>query len=122
MEQGLLPPEPAVAVTATSEAIDGRGWLTVMVVMVVIGLGSLRSAPAPAEPVRIPCRESAAWMADALPGIGIKTRDLNWQKIRSGEITALPERARAIARQVFIWPTAPRPAVRTSDSEPHPHP
>lgn len=108
MEQGLLPPEPAFAVVVAPEEVDGRGWLMVMVAMVVIGLGSLRPSPVPAEPSRIPCAVSETWMADALPGIGVKTRELQLQKIRAGDIDALPERARAIARQVFITPEAPR--------------
>ncbi len=121
MEQGLLPPEPAVVVATKPDEIDGRGWLMVMVAMVVIGLISLRTSPEPTEPLRIPCAASEAWMADALPGIGIKTRDLQWQKIRSGEIGALPERARAIARHVFIWPAAPDTTTPAIDSELRPH-
>jgi len=118
MEHDLLPPEPAVSVVVAPTEIDGHGWLSVMVAMAVIGLISLRLPPAPADPIRIPCTASEIWMADALPGVGIKTRDLQWQKIRSGEIDALPERARIIARQIFTWPEAPR----STDSELPPRP
>lgn len=115
-----MPPEPAVVVATMPKEIDGRGWLMVMVAMLVIGLAGLRPSPTPVEPRRVACTASEGWMADALPGVGVKTRDLQWQKIRSGEIAALPERARTIARQVFIWPAAPysptHTATPTSDS------
>jgi hypothetical protein len=42
-------------------------------------------------------------MADALPGVGVKTRDVQWQRIKSGDLQALPERARVVAEQIFIW-------------------
>lgn len=101
-EQDLLPPEP-VMVAAESQQVDGRGWLMVMIAMVVIGLWSLKPAPAPSEPHPIPYARSEAWMADALPGVGIKTRDQQWQRIRAGQLDTLPASARAIARQVFTW-------------------
>lgn len=75
-----------------------------LVAMVVIGLWTFRAPPSPSEPRRIPIDLSEVWMADALPGVGSKTRDDQWRKIRTGTIDALPERARAIAREVFIWP------------------
>lgn len=121
-----MPPEPAVVIATTPEEIDGRGWLMVMVAMVVIGLAGLRPSPTPIEPRRVACTASEAWMADALPGVGTKTRDLQWQRIRSGEIAALPERARTIARHVFIWPAEPHSptptTTPTSDGGPRSHP
>jgi hypothetical protein len=86
-----------------------------LVAMVSIGLWTLRAPPSPSEPGRIPNAASEPWMADALPGVGIKTRDEQWRKIRAGALNALPERARDLAREVFIWsdrhPTtgSPRP-------------
>ena len=118
MEQGLLPPELAVTVPTGPHEIDHRGWLMVLVAMALIGLWSLRSPPAPSDPLRVPTAHSEAWMADALPGVGVKTRDQQWQRIKAGDPHALPERARAVASQVFIWPKA----HQTIGSEPHPRP
>lgn len=116
MERDLLPPEPAVVSPSGSEEVDGRGWSIVIMAMVLIGALSLRPTPQPGEPVRILHVDSQTWMADALPGIGVKTRDQQWRKIRAGEFAALPERARTIARQIFIWPDEPRPSPHTSGS------
>lgn len=118
MEQGLLPPELAVTIPAGPHEVDQRGWLMVTVAMVVIGLWSLRSPPAPSDPVRVPAARSEAWMADALPGVGVKTRDQQWQRITSGDLQALPERARAVASQIFTWTKSPLPI----GSEPRPRP
>lgn len=112
MEQDLIPPEPAVASPASS-LVDGRGWVMAVVAMVVIGVWTLRPAPAPSEPGRISAATSEPWMADALPGVGVKTRDEQWRRIRAGAIEALPERARAIAREVFTWPD-PHPTTGSS--------
>ena len=118
MEQGLLPPELALTVPTGPHEIDHRGWLMVLMAMVLIGLWSLRSPPAPSDPVRVPGIHSEAWMADALPGVGVKTRDQQWQRIKSGDLQALPERARVVASQIFIWAKSPQ----STDSEPRPRP
>jgi hypothetical protein len=104
MEGGLLPPEPVASASSASSEIDARGWLVVIVAMVAIGWWSHRPVPAPVEPIRIPTTASELWMADALPGIGAKTREAHWRHLRAGAISELPERARAIARQIFDWP------------------
>jgi hypothetical protein len=104
MESGLLPPDPTVLPPRSGSEIDNRGWLMVIVAMVVIGWWSHRPVPAPAEPIRIPTAMSESWMADALPGIGAKTREAHWRHLRAGAISQLPERARAIARQILVWP------------------
>ena len=105
----MLPPELAVTVPSGPHEIDHRGWLMVLMAMVLIGLWSLRSPPAPSDPLRVHAAHSEAWMADALPGVGVKTRDQQWQRIKAGDSHALPERARAVASQVFIWPETPLP-------------
>src|SRR5687768_6081546 len=110
MEQGLIPPDPVVAPPAGPLGVDGRGWVKVLAAMVLIGLWGLRSPPSPGEPRRISNALSEPWMADALPGIGIKTRDGHRRNIRSGAIEALPERARVVARQVFTWPDPAPPS------------
>lgn len=104
MESGLIPPEPLAFAPSAGSEIDHRGWLTVIVAMLLIGWWSHRPVPSPVEPLRIPTVMSEPWMADALPGIGVKTREVNWQHLRSGAITELPERARGMARQIFVWP------------------
>lgn len=104
MENGLVPPEPPELPPTISSEIDRRGWLTVIAAMLMIGWWSHRPDPLPAEPIRIPTVMSEPWMADALPGIGVKTREAHWQHVRAGDITDLPERARAMAGQMFTWP------------------
>ncbi len=102
-EQDLVICEPAVVVTSGTLEVDGRGWLMALIAMVMIGLWSLRPSPAPIQPQQIPHQQSVVWMADALPGVGVKTRDLQWQRIQAGEIDSLPQRSRGIAREVFTW-------------------
>ncbi len=116
MESGLLPSAPALIADVGSTEVDNRGWVMVVIAMILIGFGSLRTAPQPTEPRRIFHAESQAWMADALPGVGVKTRDQHWQKIRVGDIAGLPERARVIARQVFIWPEEARSSIHSNNS------
>lgn len=117
MENGLLPPESMERPPTVSSEIDSRGWLMVIAAMVLIGWWSHRPDPAPTEPIRIPTAMSELWMADALPGIGVKTREAHWQHLRAGEITDLPERARAMAGQIFIWPVV-RPHLPSGNARP----
>ena len=104
VEPGVLLPEGPAPLTAGPHEVDHRGWLMVLVAMVLIGSWTLRSPPTPDTPPRIPAAVSERWMADALPGVGVKTREAVWRKIREGEPASLPERARPTAQQVFIWP------------------
>lgn len=89
-----------------ANGIDSRGWVMVLVAMLIIGAFTLRSAPSPLVPNRIPVNTADAWMADALPGIGPKTRESMLQKIRLGAFDSLPARAQVIAHHVFIRPAA----------------
>lgn len=107
VEQDLVACEPAVVVESRALEVDGRGWLVALIAMVLIGLWSFRPSPAPTQPRQIPHQQSAAWMADALPGVGVKTRDLQLQRIQAGEIDHLPERARGLAREIFSWTASP---------------
>ena len=107
METSITPADLAVLQPVVAEHVDGRGGLVVIVAMVLIGLISLRAAPAPTAPSRIALStlgDNEAWMADALPGIGAKTRVAMFHQLRAGHLEALPERARQMARQVFIIP------------------
>lgn len=114
-EQDLLPPGP-VMIAAGSQQIDARGWLMVIIAMVGIGGWSLRPAPAPSEPQRIPHARSEVWMADALPGVGPKTREQHWQRLKDGRLDSVSEPARIVARQIFSWEEPPQ----TSGDAPQP--
>lgn len=103
MEAGMVPPEPAVTATTHTDQIDGRGGVTLLVVMTVISLWGLRSAPGPSEPLRIRPEVGEPWMAQALPGIGVKTRAVMWHHLQAGAVSELPARTRATALQVFDW-------------------
>jgi hypothetical protein len=106
LEPGIeLPSVPDVERPITI-GIDSRGWVMVLVAMVIIGVFTLRPAPSPLFPGRIQTNAAEAWMADALPGIGPKTRESMVHKIRLGAFDVLPARAQVIARQVFMLPAA----------------
>jgi hypothetical protein len=109
LEPHLLPSEHPPAHEETGE-IDPRGWLMATVAMVLIGLWSMRPAPAPVVPERVDCALSEPWMVDALPGIGPRTRDRYWQIVRAGSLAGLPERSRTMARQAFRWPGEAQPS------------
>ena len=104
METSDFPSELAGLEPVVAEHVDGRGGFAVIVAMALIGMISLRAAPAPTEPSRVALADSEAWMADALPGIGAKTRVAMFHQLRAGHLEALPERARHMARQVFLIP------------------
>ncbi len=107
IETSITPSDLVVLQPVVAEHVDGRGGLVVIVAMALIGLVSLRAAPAPTEPSRVALGalgDNEAWMADALPGIGAKTRAAMFHQLRAGHLEALPERARQMARQVFIIP------------------
>lgn len=93
--------------TPAAQRIDERGWPAAMVLMLVVALLAWRPSPAPDVPARIAIDQGEAWMAEALPGIGPRTRDLRWQQIRAGDLRALPHRAGVLAAEVFTWPGPP---------------
>lgn len=108
LEQDLLPAEPAPAIAEQPREIDPRGWLAVIVLMVLVGVWSSRPSPSPAIPDRITTSRCEPWMVDALPGIGARTRERYRRVVQAGDLSALPQRAQAIARQVFTWSDSPR--------------
>ncbi len=108
--------EPGIELTTvpeaerpTSDGIDGRGWVMLLVALVAIGVSTMRPSPSPQEPDRIVVNSAEAWMADALPGIGPKTRESMLHKIRLGAFESLPTKAQQIARHVFMRPAEGRP-------------
>ena len=115
IEADLLPTDPATHPSEPSRAIDARGWCAAIVLLALAGVWSLRTPPVPGIPQRIEVTQAEPWMVDTLPGIGARTRERYWRVVRTGVATALPERARAIARQVFTWPEGPRRNEPPSD-------
>ena len=63
METSDIPSELAVLKPVVAEHVDGRGGFAIIVAMALIGLISLRAAPAPTEPSRVALADSEAWMA-----------------------------------------------------------
>lgn len=51
-------------------------------------LAALRPPPPRAAPDPLPAASCAAWMADAVPGVGTKTRAAVAARIRAGEVPA----------------------------------
>lgn len=66
------------------------------------GVAYFRPIPVPGAPPRIPLSLATTWMADCLPGVGAKNRQRVAEMLRSGDCDALPKRAQAMARDVFI--------------------
>ncbi len=78
----------------------GPGLIAVAGLLVVLGLWR-REGPRP--PARIPHTACTVWMADCLPGVGPVTAADAAAAIRRGELAALPQEARATARQLFAF-------------------
>jgi hypothetical protein len=83
-----------------------RLLMLALVLGVIIRLGF--AAPA-GEPPRVDARQAEAWMADALPGVGVKRRHDSLEALRRGDIEALPKQARETARACFIFPEEVQP-------------
>ncbi len=72
----------------------------VLVMLVIAGL-AWRPAPGANIPPRLALSDAAPWMADALPGVGPKSRDQVATQLRQGNIKAIPSRARATIDSLF---------------------
>ncbi len=49
--------------------------------------------------------DAKVWMADALPGVGEKTRGAVIDAVRAGQLESIPKRAQPMARELFRdWP------------------
>ncbi|MDA3961104.1 MAG: hypothetical protein PF961_09960 [Planctomycetota bacterium] len=75
--------------------------LVLALVLAIVGLAAMRADPSPDH--RLPHNSAEPWMADALPGVGITTKDAVAAQIRAGDPEALPKRARETAKAVFSW-------------------
>ncbi len=75
--------------------------LTMIALLAAICASALARHPPAREPARLPAAACAPWMADALPGVGRKTRDAAAAAIRSGDLAKLPPAARTRAREWF---------------------
>lgn len=85
-----------------AERIIAAVLIVVLVAALIVRVGF---SPRPGQPPSVPLAQAETWMADALTGIGAKTRTAMAAHIRAGEIDALPARARAEARAFFSgWP------------------
>ena len=65
-----------------------------------------RPQPGSGVPARIPLPEAQPWMADCLPGVGVKTRERVAAALRAGRWDAVPARSRGSARAWFSAPPA----------------
>ncbi len=78
--------------------------LAIMLLVTAIAVRVATSPRLPRPPL-IPIAEAEPWMAAALPGIGMKTREAMAAHIRAGERQKLPPGARAAALTMFSgWP------------------
>jgi hypothetical protein len=78
--------------------------LTLFSAMVLCGGLAWRPAPGDLIPTRMPLSETQPWMADALVGVGAKSRDQVAQQLRAQHLSSLPARARAMVPVLFIVP------------------
>jgi len=78
--------------------------LPIMLFMTVV-MVRVATSPRLARPPLVPISEAEPWMAAALPGVGMKTREAMAAHIRAGERDKLPPGARAAALTMFSgWP------------------
>jgi hypothetical protein len=73
----------------------------VLVMLVIAGL-AWRPAPGANIPPPMALSDAAPWMADALPGVGPKSRDQVAKQLQQGSIKDIPARARAMVGHLFI--------------------
>ncbi len=85
----------------------------VLVMLVIAGL-AWRPAPGANIPPLMPLSDATPWMADALPGVGPKSRDQIATQLRQGNIKEIPTRARATIDRLFS------PLPKDHDSIPAP--
>lgn len=73
-----------------------------LVLGVLAASAAVRPVRSVGPPAPLPAASTEPWMADCLPGVGIKTRDRAADLLRAGRIAALPSRAQAMARDWFV--------------------
>ena len=78
-----------------------RWWPAALLLAVAVLIAAWRQRPGE---LRLPHDQAEAWMAETLPGIGPRTREAMATAIRHGHLDALPHRAQAGARRIFLWP------------------
>jgi len=85
---------------ADSQSRPGTRLAVIGLLLAIAVVAAARRAAAERDH-RLPAGDCEAWMADALPGIGPKTREAMAAAIRSGEWRHLPSGAREVAKRVF---------------------
>ncbi len=87
---------------------DPRWWAAGLLAAIV-GVGLVRQfVPLPTTPAPVPAATAAAWMVDALPGIGEKRLPTALVAVNGGRFADLPKAARQPAAEAFIVPSVPR--------------
>ena len=79
-----------------------QGLAACLVVGVLAFNAVLRPVRSVGPPAPLAAASAEPWMADCLPGVGIKTRDRAAAALRAGHLAALPPRAQATARDWFV--------------------
>ncbi len=86
-------------------------WIAGLAIILVLALaltGRLTQRPRPSEPARRDPATATTWMADCLPGVGLKRRDAAALALREGRIDQLPAQARPAVSRLFVSPDQPR--------------
>lgn len=78
-----------------------QAWVCVGVLPLLGALAWWRPLPVPPAPPRIPASAAEPWMADCLPGVGVKTREHLAAAVRERRLEALPRGSQEAARQLF---------------------
>lgn len=99
--------EPQATANAQLTSADNRrgkatGWWAVVCIGVVLAVGTVHHLwPRATVPAQRDPRIAELWMADALPGVGPKTRDQALIALHAGKLDSLPKAARTTAHQMF---------------------
>jgi hypothetical protein len=86
-------------------SVDRSALWAVTIVAVVMAMGAVhRLWPRATSPAQRDPQHAELWMADALPGVGAKTREAALESVREGHHERLPKAAQLVAQQVFTAP------------------
>lgn len=77
-----------------------QAWTALALLTTLVALAPLRPAPR-SSPSRLDASRAEAWMADCLPGIGPRRREMAATALRDGRWNDLPQAARIAAAEAF---------------------